>query len=496
METEKKKKSKAGESLAKQLSAYSAAAGVVLLVSPQVHSAIQVTRPVTPLVVSANSPVSIDMDNDGVADFTVAKGSRACFTRTSYDTFICMQNIAIGEENAANRIQTAGGSLDKFAVRLNEGETVAAGGKGGLLMMTNTYTGNQSWYAYAYFNNGADGYIGVKFRGHDDKAYNGWIHFIGGADINNVTGAIESWAYEDSGKPIKAGYEVDKGDPPIADAGPDQRVLPGDRVILRGDNSTDVNGGPLTFKWTQESGPKVKLTNASKGNVTFTAPKVGRNGRSLVFQLKVADSTRKTSINRCIVNVSRQNVPPKAETGAEQNVSLGDRVTLDARGSHDPQGGGVEYHWKQNGNPGVVLSNPRAARPAFTAPKSVASLNFLLTVKDAGGLLSDDLAIVNVMHYLAKQPPVAKAGADQKRRAGTKVRLDGSGSTDPRNMITSYRWSQISGPPVKLSNPNAVKPAFIAPKVGRSGADLEFRLIVTSGRGLQSQDKCIVHVKP
>ena len=74
--------------------------------------------------------------------------------------------------------------------------------------------------------------------------------------------------------------------PPIADAGTDQEVSRGKRVTLDGRASTDPDGDPLTYRWTQTSGDKVRPTSPATARPSFTAPETGQ---TLIFQLEVSD---------------------------------------------------------------------------------------------------------------------------------------------------------------------------------------------------------------
>jgi len=73
--------------------------------------------------------------------------------------------------------------------------------------------------------------------------------------------------------------------------------------------------------------------------------------------------------------------------------------------------------------------------------------------------------------------PTANAGKDQTVACGDVVQLDGSASSDADKDELTYKWTQVAGPPVKLSDEKAVKPTFTAPDVNQP-AVLTFQLII------------------
>lgn len=69
------------------------------------------------------------------------------------------------------------------------------------------------------------------------------------------------------------GVEIpDPGEPaPVADAGPNQTVTGPATVYLDGTGSYDPEGNPITYHWTQSSGPQVQLIGAATATPYFDA---------------------------------------------------------------------------------------------------------------------------------------------------------------------------------------------------------------------------------
>ncbi len=95
---------------------------------------------------------------------------------------------------------------------------------------------------------------------------------------------------------------------------------------------------------------------------------------------------------------------------------------------------------------------------------------------------------------ITNDPPVANASApavvDERTPA---VTLDGTGSTDSDGNITSYSWTQVSGPAVNITNADADVAQFVAPAVSAQ-TELIFRLTVTDNDGASDTDDVTVNV--
>ena len=74
----------------------------------------------------------------------------------------------------------------------------------------------------------------------------------------------------------------------VANAGTDQTVNAGDKVILYGSGSKDPDGTIISYSWKQSSGPSVALNSSDRGGKTFSAPPV-LSVTTLAFSLTVTD---------------------------------------------------------------------------------------------------------------------------------------------------------------------------------------------------------------
>jgi hypothetical protein len=91
----------------------------------------------------------------------------------------------------------------------------------------------------------------------------------------------------------------------------------------------------------------------------------------------------------------------------------------------------------------------------------------------------------------ANEAPIADAGADQVVFEGTKVTLNGSGSTDADGDSLTYLWTlltQPSGSKARLTQNKSVNPTFTADQLGV----YEVQLIVRDGVVDSAPDTVVV----
>lgn len=264
--------------------------------------------------------------------------------------------------------------------------------------------------------------------------------------------------------------------PPVANAGPAQSVLAGTTVSLNGSGSTDVDGDPLTFRWSitnKPSNSNAALSDATSVTPTFFADQLGMYVVQLIVNDGTVDSTPST------VTITTEDSPPVANAGPAQTVPLGALVTLDGSGSSDPDAQIITYQWSLLSTPqgsAAVLANPTSVHPTFTADLAG---NYVAQLIVNDGFLNSAPSTVTISTI--NSIPVANAGPNQVVKTGATVQLDGSGSSDADHDPLTYRWAitvEPSGSAAALSSTTIVNPTFVADVAGT----YVVQLIVNDGK--------------
>ena len=189
----------------------------------------------------------------------------------------------------------------------------------------------------------------------------------------------------------------------------------------------------------------------------------------------------------------KSNQLPNAQAGPDQTVDVGESVAL--RGSaSDPDGTVQTYRWEQVNGPSVSLSNANQASASFVAPtvKGTVTLTLRLTAVDDKDATATDDVVVTIVGE-PNQPPNTQAGPDQAVAGGDKVRLRGSAS-DPDGTVQTYRWEQVDGPSVSLSNADQASAFFVSPEATTGSQVLTFRLTAVDDNNATATDDVVVTI--
>ncbi len=194
---------------------------------------------------------------------------------------------------------------------------------------------------------------------------------------------------------------------------------------------------------------------------------------------------------------------PGADAGRSQVVPVGKTAYLD--GSRSVAGAAIavagangstgsasnpllSYQWTLLSAPGgstTALADANSVRASFVIDKAGAYL-IQFTVTDQNGKTSSNWVMIST----TRVAPVANAGNDQFVTAGTKVQLDGSGSTDADGDSLAYQWSFVSKPEGSNAtlDSSTVAPVFVADLAG----DYVVQLLVDDGHGNTASDQVLI----
>jgi len=235
--------------------------------------------------------------------------------------------------------------------------------------------------------------------------------------------------------------------PPVADAGPDQSVTVGARVVLDGTASGDDDGDALTFAWTFASAPptsQAALTGGMTSAPEFTADVVG----TWEVELIVNDGTVASAASTVTITAADvPNATPVAHAGTDVTVAVGTPVTLDGSGSTDADGDPLTYAWTIQSAPATstaALSAANTAAPGLT-PDLAGDYLIRLVVNDGTVDSAPDTVLVTAT-VAANQPPTACIGGDMTGTVAMAVSLDAACSTDPDGDGLTYLWTLTSAP--------------------------------------------------
>jgi hypothetical protein len=154
-------------------------------------------------------------------------------------------------------------------------------------------------------------------------------------------------------------------------------------VNLDASDTSDADGDPLTYAWTQLSGKTVELTNQNTSVINFTSLAVTAD-EVLSFELTVSDGFD-TVTATITVTVNNVNQAPTVNIASHTtSFNEGASVSLTSTSS-DPDGDEVTYSWTQTSGPVVTLSDATTATVSFTAPQVSSEQTMVLTLTVSDG---------------------------------------------------------------------------------------------------------------
>ena len=257
--------------------------------------------------------------------------------------------------------------------------------------------------------------------------------------------------------------------PPTADAGSDQLVRAGERVIFDGSNSSD-NVGITMYTWTFYDEAWHTLTGVQTMYI------FNKSGEYLVT-LNITDAGGFWATDSFIVTV-QDVTQPIANAGEDQIIVEDTRLFFNGSASSDNVGI-QSYVWSFWDDGPVILSGVTPTY-IFRTPDTY---QVTLTVTDASRNEDTDSVVIIVLDITN---PTADAGPDLTTLEDMTLSLNGSSSWD-ENDIVSYTWTFIDKYPVTLSGVS-VNYTFYNP------GEYTITLRVTDIAGNQASDIATIRV--
>jgi len=219
--------------------------------------------------------------------------------------------------------------------------------------------------------------------------------------------------------------------PPVADAGPDLMGIQPGTVVLDGSGSYDPDGDPITYAWTQTSGPSVSLTGANTAKASFTAAA----GASYTFRLVVKDDKGAEGRARVVVT-----------TAAPQPVKI---VRFQANPAQITAGGTTTIVWEVLNAEQVTITGIGSVDPvagtSTLAPSQTTT--YTLTAKNRTSEVSQSITVtvtldrpqVRILRFMATPTNITSGEASTlawETENASEVTISGIGAVRPNGSTT------------------------------------------------------------
>lgn len=273
---------------------------------------------------------------------------------------------------------------------------------------------------------------------------------------------------------------------PVVNAGPDKAITPPTASATMTATASDPGGTIYAYLWSQISGPSAAVRTGESAT-TFTASALIPG--TYVFRFRAYSTSELIGADDVTVTVGAAVGLPVANAGVDKAITL-PAASVVLNGSGTDTGGSITaYAWTQVSGPGTAALSGAGTANLTASSLIQGSYVFRLTVTDNSGLTATDEATVTV--GTGNTAPIASAGVDKSLTLPTSsVTLTGSG-TDSGGLISSYAWTQISGPEIAILSGASTANLTASSLVQGSYV---FRLTVTDNSGLTGSDEATVTV--
>ncbi len=268
---------------------------------------------------------------------------------------------------------------------------------------------------------------------------------------------------------------------PIVNAGANITIqLPNNTTEILG-TASDLDGSIASFLWTKVSGPTATLLNETTTTLRVQDMLEGQ----YLFNLSAIDNQGASGSDDVLVTVLNEsaNLPPIANAGIDQTVSLPNNSIILLGAGQDADGTIVSYLWEKISGPTYNFMDATSENFEITDMLE-GQYTFQLTVTDNIGDSGSDQVNVTILPQSVNQAPTANAGGNRSVSiVDGSFTVSGNG-IDPEGGTLNYLWEVTSSPGGTFGNLNQQE--FIVSDILLG--PYSFKLTVTDDEGASAFD--------
>ena len=231
--------------------------------------------------------------------------------------------------------------------------------------------------------------------------------------------------------------------PPECDAGGDLSGLVASELTLDARGTSDPDGDALVFQWRIIERPEGSTATIDAVTIRLTTFTPDVPGTYIVRF--TADDGEDTCADDLTLTIASANTPPECDAGGDLSGLVASELTLDARGTSDPDGDALVFQWRIIERPEGSTATIDAVTIRLTTftPDVPGTYIVRFTADDGEDTCADDLTLTIAS---ANTPPECDAGGDLSGLVASELTLDARGTSDPDGDALIFQWRIIERP--------------------------------------------------
>ncbi len=268
---------------------------------------------------------------------------------------------------------------------------------------------------------------------------------------------------------------------PIVNAGINITIqLPNNTTEISG-TASDLDGSIISLLWAKISGPTATLLNETTSTLEVQDMLEGQ----YLFNLSATDDQGASGSDDVLVTVLNEsaNLPPIANAGIDQTVSLPNNSIILLGAGQDTDGTIASYLWEKISGPTYNFIDATLENFEITDMLE-GQYNFQLTVTDNIGDSGSDQVNVTILPQSVNQAPTANAGGNRSVSIVDGAFTVNGNGIDPEGGALTYLWEVTSSPGGTFGDFNQEELVVSNILLGAYG----FKLTVTDDQGASTFD--------